>query len=355
METIQSYSEKSSSDCLQQLLDMNQTFLLAANGTTNHCPMALVALSRMGASEVRLRNFFQHWKQNFFHEANHLSLQRIEGTWHDYLGDVNAFHALQAYFRQEIERNGASAVMVNFCETIQFAPASGAFHAVIRLAYGLDVAHAGEIAAGLAYMVCTHLPISLQEMDQETERGQLQERMQVTTVAEGLTHLARRHMQPYPGRLITARLRAVVGDPDFSGDCPHLTYDEHVLRDLADMAIRLYWQTRDFTVLHMVTGVSAARQIMAHLPVPLQRRLLTDLWHAYCAAYVAAGAPQLSHASLNVQADPAGLNWQSGMDKAIQSENEHHIKMTYTCFLEYQVSRAPIYLAVVQRLFAESQ
>lgn len=47
---------------LVRLLDDNGHFDLDARGTVNHMPMALVALSRMGASDERL-NAFSHWRK----------------------------------------------------------------------------------------------------------------------------------------------------------------------------------------------------------------------------------------------------------------------------------------------------
>ncbi len=50
---------------LYRLLDLNQEFELHAVGTTNHCPMALIALARMGASANRLQDFFDQWTKKY--------------------------------------------------------------------------------------------------------------------------------------------------------------------------------------------------------------------------------------------------------------------------------------------------
>jgi hypothetical protein len=46
---------------LGRLLDDNARFDLGARGTADHLPMALVALSRMGAAEERSVEYFHWW------------------------------------------------------------------------------------------------------------------------------------------------------------------------------------------------------------------------------------------------------------------------------------------------------
>src|SRR5690242_14811574 len=49
---------------LKHLLDDNARFDVAGRGTVNHLPMALIALSRMGASDARLVEYFGWWEEN---------------------------------------------------------------------------------------------------------------------------------------------------------------------------------------------------------------------------------------------------------------------------------------------------
>src|SRR5262249_10884574 len=49
---------------LRRLLDANERFDLANRGTVNHLPMALYALSRLGASDDRLEEYFGWWEEN---------------------------------------------------------------------------------------------------------------------------------------------------------------------------------------------------------------------------------------------------------------------------------------------------
>jgi hypothetical protein len=49
---------------LKRLLDDNARFDLSGRGTVNHLPMALFALSRMGAPDERLIEYFHWWEEN---------------------------------------------------------------------------------------------------------------------------------------------------------------------------------------------------------------------------------------------------------------------------------------------------
>jgi len=49
---------------LSRLLDDNSRFDLANRGTVNHLPMALYALSQLGASDARLDEYFRWWEEN---------------------------------------------------------------------------------------------------------------------------------------------------------------------------------------------------------------------------------------------------------------------------------------------------
>ncbi|MBX9870225.1 MAG: questin oxidase family protein, partial [Burkholderiaceae bacterium] len=162
--------------------------------------------------------------------------------------------------------------------------------------------------------------------------------------------LAGHGFSQYEGGMITTRMRAVAADPDFIQHCPDLDFYTGAWHDLADAALQLYWQSPSFTALHIVTGVSAARQIASRLPVQLQHQLFVNLWPALCAAYVVVGAPALSNEWLPVQFARPDLTWRECMDRAIQCNDEHIIKMTYTCYLENALCNSPIYLMVVQRL-----
>ncbi len=331
---------------LQQLLTANADFALNAKGTTNHCPMALCALANMGASQERLQAFYAMWKQRFAIVALTSFDHTIEvncDNWHGRLGNPAAFSALCAYFEQRISDSGADVVIVDFFKKIPFAPASGAFHGIIRLGYGLEAEHIGEIAAGLAALACLHLPINIS----------LEQRTSAVSVEDGLSALSC-GMQGgiFDGGSIVSRLRATATDTRFNALLLAPPHDSDLLNNMAGAAITLYWQSNDFTALHIVTGLYASRRIFEYLPERLRNQLLPNLWLAFCVAYASIGAPPFTFDYAISLPENMTVAWQRLHALAIASDDDHVIKMVYTCWCEDQRISAPspLYYAAAARL-----
>ncbi|AIY42421.1 hypothetical protein LT85_3263 [Collimonas arenae] len=328
---------------LQQLLDANGRFALNGKGTTNHCPMALCALAAMGAQPARLHEFFEQWMHRFA-VPDATPVVRIErGSWPEYISQPEAFAALRLCFQEWIMAEGVDAVIAQIFSQLPFAPASGAFHAIIRLSYGLEAMHDGEIAAGLAALVSGNLPI---EID-------IRDRPPAASVNAGLTVLSDvLHGVEFKGDMITTRLRAVAVSSLFRSALsapPKLTpLNAQLLDDMARAAIQLYWQTNNFTALHMVTGLHAVRRVFSHLPEAIAESLLPDLWKAFCAAYVSIGAPPVTDGagySLADGADP----WPRLFRLALASDDDHDIKTVYTCYCENLRAPSTLYHAAAAR------
>ncbi|GAB3256900.1 questin oxidase family protein [Chitinimonas naiadis] len=322
---------------LRQLLDANTGFSLDAVGTTNHLPMALVALAGMGATPQRLQDFFTLWERKYAIALAVADTTVTRNNWQGQIGNRAAFGALQALFTEWVGHEGANKVIAHVLRHIPAAPATGAFHALIRLSYGLRARHEGEVGAALAAMVVGNLPIALD----------LAGRPSAESVAVALTQLS--HAQAgrtYGGESITGRLRAVAQDAVFDAALPAPPTTPSLLDEMARVAIALYWQTNNFTVLHMVTALHAARTVLPLLAPELAVRYADALWVAYCAAYVSVGAPALREASpARIEAD-----WPDLMAAAVQDDDDHVIKMTYTCYQEYQREPNELYRQVAARL-----
>ena len=334
---------------LFELLDTQSANLFDEQGFAVHCPMVLTALARMGASDQQLRNYYAHWQTEnpALAKVSHSKHSNADGeiridNWQQYLQQVDSFSPLQNFFQSWIKNSSADSVMLQVLSQIPIAPASVAFHGLIRLAYGLEANHHGEIAAALAALVTRNFAIPLQHPA---------DRQPAASVAQGLTHLSH-SMQDFetPERNITARIRAVIADPRFAQNLPPIP--ANAFEDMAMNAIILFHQTRHFTVLHMVTALHAARIIFAHLPDELFHQFLSPLWTAYCAAYVSAGAPRINtitHVG-NI------LPWDTLLTAACTSTQDHQIKMIYTCHQEYlrsdSLEAKQLYLESANAFFA---
>jgi len=328
---------------LQQLLDANGRFALSGRGTTNHCPMALCALAAMGAPPARLQDFFEQWVRRFALPEAPPELRIARAAWPAYIGQADAFAALRLCFQEWMMEEGPDAVIVQVFSRLPFAPASGAFHAVIRLSYGLEAMHDGEIAAGLAALVSGNLPIAID----------LEEHGAAASVTAGLATLSEAlHGAVFNGDMITTRLRAVALNPVFRSALPappRLTpLNARLLDDMARVAIQLYWQSNNFTALHMVTGLHAVRRVFSHLPEQIAESLLPDLWQAFCVAYVSIGAPPVADSIGYALADGADP-WPQLFRLALTSNDDHDIKTVYTCYCENLRAPSSLYHAAAAR------
>ncbi|AMO98146.1 hypothetical protein CAter282_0191 [Collimonas arenae] len=329
---------------LHRLLDANARFALGGNGTTNHCPMALCALAAMGAPPERLQDFFDMWESRYALAAPAATKVVERETWQAGVGNPTSFVALRDCFEEWIWCSGADAVLAQTLQHMPFAPASGAFHALIRLSYGLEAQHVGEIAAGLAALASGNLHI---------DTGS-QPRTPAVSVRAGFDSLSRAvHGVQFDGGMITSRLRAAAAEPRFQAALPAAPAQPQLLDQMAQAAIALYWQTNNFTALHIVTGLHAARRVFEHLPSVLVSQLMPELWAAVCAAYVSIGAPALAPAAaLLIEEDvlpDSADTWQDLFTTAIASDDDHVIKLVYTCYSENLRAPSPLYLAAAAR------
>ena len=82
------------------------------------------------------------------------------------------------------------------------------------------------------------------------------------------------------------------------------------------------------------------------MPDSLVEPLLPGLWMALCAAYATVRKPL--DVELSLPRIESG--WNEVCERAVLSDNDHVIKMTYTCLCEDRRNASPLYLASAARL-----
>jgi hypothetical protein len=333
---------------LERLLDDNARFDLGARGTFNHLPMALVALSRIGATEERLIEYFRWWEENRALPRRDSDQQINRNDWQRYIGDAQMSEALADCFgRWIVDRSSAEVVSTVF-PRVSGGVAAAAFHGLIRLAYGIEADHAGEIAGGLATLCSRYADLGVQ-----VDRAALNISVEAAFVriAEALGGAV------FTADTIIGNMRAAAADPRFKAafSCPPI--GQALLEDVARASITLYWQAintladRNFnflTILHMVTAGHAARVLFGRFPQLASIDAIGDLWLATCAAYAAAGAPPLTEYPLPSEIPP----WERIFADAVVNNDDHVIKMTYTCHAEGAHYRSKLHHAAAARLVA---
>lgn len=303
--------------------------------------MTLVALANMGATPERLRAHFDFWRQKYALVEAHPRIPVTAENWTTLVGVREAFGSLQAYFAPWVASSGAQPVIEAVLRQVPMAPATEAFHAIIRIAYGLESANASEIAAGLAAYVAANLPSDFD----------LSGRDEIASVKEGFMRLSGRFCNStWPGMSITDKLRAISADRAFGEELRLPPMGPDFLVEMRRAALALYWQTADFTVLHMVTGTHAARLLLTQMPADLAERFCPALWIAMAAAYVSVGAPREESMAVPEHVP----QWDAMLAQAILADDDHVIKMVYTCHAESLVDANPLYRAAAARLLVRA-
>jgi hypothetical protein len=283
----------------------------------NHLPMALLALDAMGASDEDVAAFDARY------QASHL----------EPLASHPAFASAAAGLGERIAREGREAVLRSELPRLLACVAAGAFHGAIRTAYAIEAGIDRELAHALAYwsLECEPLPhppaLTGDEGAQEI----------LASIARDPRFAGRR----YPGRNIAERLRNAAADPAFAGLVARLDPRRLACDEIAAALIRAYAASGDFTVLHGVTGTHAFRLLAPFASDP--QVALADLWQSVVAAYLGAGSPAVE--GWRVPGNDA-LAWDDIRRLAARCEDEHDVKLAYTCWREGTHSGDDLYRRV---------
>ena len=311
------------------------------NGLSNHLPMVLIALQRLGASAAELESHMQRYERRLEPVLPSAMIITKEMPA-AHLGDWSAFAAYRVFFEDALTRHGTQNALALHWPMLMPGVAAAGFHALIRLAYGLEALHHGEIASGLAYMASSFTPL-------------FPDTSELPAKADSLAQALEPMHKAFAGRTIEANLiieelQLASEEPDFFDALrtPPLGSKEErerTLGEMARMAIRIYLTKPNFNSLHLVTGTHALSVVLPHLAEALHAETTFYFWVAFCAGYVTIGAPKA--------VDPEAVNaddWNAITEAVRRGGNDHDIKLAYSCRAEHQKTRDPAYLAAAARL-----
>lgn len=274
-------------------------------GNADHGPMAYLALHALGASEEAVARFAHGYRR----KLSPLPLAAAPLTvddWQCQLGRIESYPAYVAYFDAEISARGWRATLADYLPRLSSA-VTGAFHPLIRLAYGIEFELPSEMAAGLAFLACSG-------PDARLERASAQSRSPLTGAsylkswqlhrdaslsAGGFGDRYRRILEAVP-------LRPPAASPD-------------ALAELSRASLEVFHASHDFFALHLVTGSAAFRICLPWLGSDADRLLGVTL----AAAYLAIGAPDFRP----VRGGDATLPLQ----ELHGTTDEHDIKLAHSC------------------------
>jgi len=254
------------------------------------------------------------------------------------VGTQSRYADYLAFFQAEVERAGADGAVRAYLPALMPGVAGSSFHPLIRLGYAVHARDAADVAVSLAYFA-----------DQFLRLGGASASA-VSSSANGPLDLLRRIGEtpalahhPQGDGAIFAQVRAVAAMPEFAvAAASALATRDVTVPSLAHAAAALYAAAPNFASLHLVTSAHALRVVSPFLddPAAASRWLLQALG----AVYVAMGTP-----AVNLDEDRARTetspppSWEAIAAAAAASNDEHVIKMVYTCREEAGAYRQPLY------------
>jgi hypothetical protein len=314
-----------------------------SGGLANHGPMASEALFTLGRAEA-----VEKWVDTYRRRLGPAPSPRdpIKATdWADALGRIDRVGDWTLFFERQLAEGPWASALATWAGRLAPGLVAAATHGLIRTGHAVrslarkdTPLRRHELAEGLAYWAARYH--RLPEVQGAAPAKHLP--------SEAIAGVARvpDDRQVHSGN-ITDRLaplsdfaafRGVADMVDASGDASGF------LSDLTVTFARIYLEQTQtgmgvITFIHGVTGPSAVRLLLPHVPAPVQVSLLRYAWQAAAGFYAALGLPPVPPKASASEPAVSDL-----VDRAVASGDEHAIKFTEACLREHALLPRPVFL-----------
>jgi hypothetical protein len=343
-------SERNGEDRHQDVMDESLARLAATGpefdgGLSNHGPMAAEAMIRLGHPDD-----VEPWLDGYLRnleEPPAPTATITDQTWRVALGDQRRVADWEMYLRRQFAEDPWPDVLARWWPRLVPGLAAAATHGIIRtshaarsLAAAQTSERVAELARGLAYWAASYLEVP--GSPRTSGRLDLDAAVRGLPVAPG----------PISSRLITERIRAALSDdPRFPAAVGALRPPEDVPADLLQLAVTFarvflaYGRTQPISFLHAVTAPVAARSVLGLLPPEHARPSYDALWQIAAALYSAHAGDAVPE-PVPVTEPPAPEDLAG---RAVESGDEHAIKLTEACLRLYAERPDPVLLHAAAR------
>ena len=295
---------------------------------SNHLPMALVALHALGATAGQMEQAFACFSGKLDYNPPVLE---PSPDWTQFRGQRAAFAAVRAHFIRDISARGIDAALRTALPYLIEGVGGAAFHGLLRTASALVARHDEELASGLAHWSCSYMPLlSCTGSDAAKDAPSRPQKLELHAWLSELT--ATPLSSKSPSGMIATLMRNYSKSESFQTTAPRLQVREGTLRTLAMIALDHYLRSRNFTVLHLITGTHAMHILSPYFD---DQELAVLHYAVAFAAGVAASGIDPKAALLAVTPQP----WVTLKAIACDATDEHIIKIIYACEAEWQVTQ----------------
>jgi hypothetical protein len=328
-------------ETLEALLEKNRNHEKSTQpGINNHVPMVLIALYRLGASSAQMNRYIEKFDLSgatpppVAGRANLIT----PNNWKYRLGQ-GAFSAWVDFFDEWIRKTSMDAVLREAVPVLMSGVCTAAYHALLRLAYGLDYGSKDEVVFSLAYWAVEFYP----GPDFDADSNPVEPEALFDEIIKAASKLQIEPVNSIDGRLHQVyqfREIAHLWKPiRISGSDP--------LEKMSGLILRLFAESQHFTLLHALTSCQAMGHVLPYLKD--REKSLSAYWHSVCAAYVTVLRSSFEMGTDTVPS--CQMQWEEIFAAAVASEDslEHIVKLCYACWRESGHYHRPEYLALACR------
>lgn len=366
---------------LVEVLLNDQSYHIEFNGhLTNHNKHAVIALSGLGASQERIKSFYDNYAirtpYGYSLETAKMSKHVItQDNWQLYLGKRTSFSSYCQFFDQQEKELGMDELLKRYVPILLPGWAGAFTHATIHLGWALDANSRWMTIEGLAYQAfsyvschpektfsamlggSTHPSIldSLLHIAGLWERDPFEFHNWVETLcsekncnmSDGIhPELVRSGLQYRIAKLLTEghpliyTSSAWIEDQDISTIWEQLYYA---------IALLYLAQPGDFVILHLITALHAMEQIAIRMPAKQQKYAVKCFWIGMLCILFSRGefpkktALEALNSTYKNSVDAGGIpyekpEWEETITRAISEEEEHNPKMVYVLRRRWELS-----------------
>jgi hypothetical protein len=313
-----------------------------SGGLANHGPMASEALFTLGRADAVERWVDAYRKRLGPAPVSHDPIR--ETDWSGALGRIDRVADWTAFFDRQLGEGPWESVLSTWARRLAPGLVAAATHGLIRTGHAVrslarkdTPLRRHELAEGLGYWAARYYLLP------ETPGGTPQRRLPSEAIGDipRVPDDRQFHSGNITDRLAPlsdfAPFQGVAGLVDPSGD------PSRFLSDLTVTFARVYLEQTQtgmgvITFIHGVTGPSAVRLLLPHVPPDVQASLLRYAWQAAAGFYAALGRPPATQALSPSVPSPADL-----VDRAVGNGDEHAIKFTEACLREHAILPRPVF------------
>ena len=313
------------------------------NGAPNHAPMVVEALAALGRADAIPAWIEAYYPRLVEGPPMDAALgEAVDANWRAALGDFGRLGAWQNHFQRELSESPWKEVLDLWLPRLISGSMAAGTHGIIRCGHAaralddtVTAPRLTELADALAYCAARYrtfsgVPSPDGNLDLETAVGEL------PLLPPGLD---RRGFPPEIVKHLDERA-------DFTAAVRRLAPPADVaaaLCDLAEIGARLYLGAaarHPLVLLHAVTGPAAVQLLATHASPELHPIVFAYAWQA-----VAAWTAAFSTGYKSGPTPTSDCGWDEIVDLAVESGDEHAIKLTEACRRLEALHPSPVFRA----------